>query len=334
MTQASVCIIDQETELESAGERVCPRCGRRLDRQLDDIGEWWAQLAAYDPLPDVPGERVIGRDGKPAWTTPDPFRAGSSQPVRLTRRDPIAEILPAGLTRGQTAGSRVSGSRTPPLPMPVDPLDLTLPASDRAAPPRPVKAALVPATAVVHVVGVRSWVEFVHGQPHYASELVFGMTRANLFDRAGRPLYVAANDQVGLKPAAVVLDSWARDWREVRSAGESMPVPTVPHLVAWLRNRLGWALDSHGAVDEFSDEISGLWRALRAAVGEAPHAPERIYGVPCKRADCDSDALFRTDDGSGDVECGVCGRLLAPDDYEAWVRLCAANPRQKAETAA
>jgi DNA-directed RNA polymerase subunit RPC12/RpoP len=224
VTQASVCIIDQETELEEAGQRVCARCGRRLDRQLVDIGRWSA-------------------------------------------------LLPLAMRPGSGSGElRVSGSREAPLPLRVDPLDLGMPARQGA---------------------VR--------------------------DKFG--------DQTGLQSAATILDSWVRDWREVRSVNERMPAPTAPHLAAWLRTRLPWALTDHEALDEFSGEISGLWGAMRTAIGDSPVTPERIHDVPCKR--CDADALFRTTDGTGDIECGDCGRLLTADEFRQWVGLVAGAARQR-----
>jgi len=329
---SAICIIDQKTQLQDDDGWVCQRCRRREHRRLADIGRWWAQLAEVDLIPDAAGEEIRDEADRPVYVTPDRFRADRAyplQPTRLLHRDPVAETVPAGITRGRSDAPRVTGSRNPPLPMPIDPVDLTLPASDLAADERPIKPALVPATAVVPVVGERRWIEIVDGEPQYRSETIRAMARGYLFGPAGQPLYVAARDQVGVQPAAVVLDFWVRDWRDTLTAGDRLPVPTVPHLVAWLRTRLDVALDTHPAIDEYSGEVNRLWLALRAAVGENAPEPERITGVPCKNPECDADALFRTNDGSGYVECGACGRLLTAEDYQEWVGLVAGSARQR-----
>lgn len=68
-------------------------------------------------------------------------------------------LLPAMLQPGQSQGQRVSGSRTPPLPLRVDPLDLTLP--PRSAPVRDVLGDQVGHLSVATVLDqwVRDWKE-------------------------------------------------------------------------------------------------------------------------------------------------------------------------------
>src|SRR5690349_5652729 len=81
-------------------------------------------------------------------------------------------------------------------------------------------------------------------------------------------------DQVGQVSIASVLDSWVRDWRDVRDRGEGLPTPTVVDLARWLGNRLEWAADLHPAVDEFAAELRKMRGGLAAVVGVKS---DRVY---------------------------------------------------------
>ena len=128
-------------------------------------------------------------------------------------------------------------------------------------------------------------------------------------------------DQIGHISVASVLDSWVRDWCEMR--GENLPVPTVPVLVDWLSNRLGWACDEHSAVDEFAGEIKHLHSTLRTVCRETEPKPERIW-VPCPR--CDLLTLRRTPGDAYPVRCvsGSCEYARTEDEFREYVGLCAA----------
>jgi ribosomal protein S27E len=181
-------------------------------------------------------------------------------------------LLPDHLAPGRAQeGQRVSGSREAPLPLRVDPLDLTMAAR----------------VATVHDVG---------------------------------------RDQIGLLSVASVLDSWARDWAEVRDMRETLPAPTVVELATWLGNRHGWACDLHPAVDDYAHELRDVRRSLRAVVGVNEVRPEYL-DVPCRR--CDLMDLHRLP-GQDRVECGSCGDLLTEDEYRRWVKLLAADIRESA----
>lgn len=188
----------------------------------------------------------------------------------LTEIVELYATLPAHMIPGQVQGQRVSGSREAPLPLRVDPLDLTMPAR----------------YAVVH-------------------------------DTAG--------DQIGLPSVASVLDSWARDWADVRDMGETLPDPTVAELARWLGNRHDWAADNHHAVSDYADELRELRAVIRRYTGGPEPYATPCIGVPCRR--CDLTTLAKLANGSGDVECqnGDCRLVYRPDEYDAWVRLVAAS---------
>src|SRR5262245_39099447 len=128
-------------------------------------------------------------------------------------------------------------------------------------------------------------------------------------------------DQTGQLSVATILDSWVRDWRDVRDRGERLPTPTVVELARWLGNRLEWACDSFLAVDEYANEMRDLRRSLRSVVGINEIRPEHL-DVPCRR--CDLLDLHRLP-GQDRVECGSCGDLLTEDEYRRWVNLLAAD---------
>jgi len=131
-------------------------------------------------------------------------------------------------------------------------------------------------------------------------------------------------DQLGELPAVSVLDGWVGNWIQARKRGENLPVPTVARLANWLSMRLDWAcmeLDPV-ALRGYSGEIWALWNALRGAVGDMPPKPEPCAGVPCKR--CDLRALYRENDGSGDVRCGSCRHVITGTEYVEWTKMNAA----------
>lgn len=216
---------------------------------------------------------VYGRDPRPPMTMP----VCDSCRERIRRE--LVELPDAyarlSLLPGQAQpGERVSGSREAPLPLAVEPLDLTMPARL----PNPTAA-------------------------------------ARRFP----------NDQSGRLSVASVLDSWVRDWREVRVMRESAPEPTVPVLVGWLNARLDWALDHYAAVDEFAAEVSDLVRTLRRMTG-TDRLVHRL-SAPCPT--CDLTELHR-EDGASFVECRHCRRLWTEEEYHRLCVIAAAEAKVRA----
>lgn len=125
-------------------------------------------------------------------------------------------------------------------------------------------------------------------------------------------------DQIGHIAVASVLDSWVRDWCEVRDRGERLPVPTVSLLVDWLFKRLGWACDEHRAIDEFAAEVRHLHSTLRAVCGETEPRPERLW-VPCPR--CDLLALRRMPGEAYPIRCASCPYAGTEEEYERYGKL-------------
>lgn len=135
-------------------------------------------------------------------------------------------------------------------------------------------------------------------------------------------------DQMGNLPVAVVLDQWVSDWRDYRAQKEHRPAPTVPVLAGWLLNRLDWACQNHPAMDAFAAEIRSVAGALHSAV----HGPQRKQavhrpGVPCRR--CDYMTLYTTTDGYIECRQDDCGVLMTPEEFDRWVKLCAAGRSMK-----
>jgi hypothetical protein len=133
------------------------------------------------------------------------------------------------------------------------------------------------------------------------------------------------DDQVGQIAVASILDQWCRDWRDEMAFAQSLPVPTVPELCRWLRDRCDWACDRHAAVDEFAAEMVKLRGALRSVLQLTDPEPDYCDGVVCKS--CDRYSLYR--DGKY-VECGKCGLLYTEDEYREWTGLLAGQARRMA----
>lgn len=124
------------------------------------------------------------------------------------------------------------------------------------------------------------------------------------------------DDQIGHISVPSILDAWVRDWRDEMAFAQSLPLPTVPELVRWLRDRIEWACDRHPAVDEFAAEMVKTRGILRSILGLTESEPDFCDGVVCKS--CDRMALYR--DGQY-VECDACGLLYTEAEYNEWVAL-------------
>lgn len=145
----------------------------------------------------------------------------------------------------------------------------------------------------------------------------------------------SVEDQIGHLPVAVQLDSWVRDWIDLRELDENGPRPNVRDLANWLAVRTEWACDEHPAIDEYAQEMRSLRSVLVGLVGVVKEdaKPVPIRGVPCRR--CDRMTLAKLSDGSGEVECQdpSCRTIYRPDEYERWVKLVAAATRQPTRAA-
>jgi hypothetical protein len=140
-----------------------------------------------------------------------------------------------------------------------------------------------------------------------------------------RNAWLLGDDQIGHTPVASTLDFWVRDWREARGGREGLPSPYVPALASWLLRRVDDAMDAHPAIDEFYDSIRRIHGALRGQLGLFD-IPDYKRGVPCPR--CETLSLVRAN-GSDWVECGYCGSLLTPEQYDEYVAALAAQMRQE-----
>jgi hypothetical protein len=135
-------------------------------------------------------------------------------------------------------------------------------------------------------------------------------------------------DQVGHLSLATVLDTWVRDWRDIRARGERQPVPTVDALTRWLADRADWACDEHLAVDEFAAELRS-YRATLCGVLGLVDLPER-KDAPCPK--CDRRDLC-VHNGATWVECGSCAAMMSPDEYAAYVQSLVTQGNRDARSA-
>ena len=107
------CVICQHRETRTG--MVCDPDRTRVARTLDEVVELYVTLVdSYSAL--VQGDRP----GQYKYTD------YVGEVHKGTRADPVTALLPAATVSRKT-GAPVSGSRTPPLPIAVDHLDLTMP---------------------------------------------------------------------------------------------------------------------------------------------------------------------------------------------------------------
>jgi hypothetical protein len=296
-----LCVICQRRPRTRA--QTCDACPARLGRLLAEIPELYADLGQQGDVPDRrhPDIVILSSDGQPVPLY-DPLQTGRLVWVDDGTFDSphVYEVVPVpSAARGAAnGGARVSGTHDAPVPVSLDLIDLTAPARAGSLLPH-ANAAL-----------------------HQASAVVL-RTRT-----AERHAYAARwTDQVGHLSVATTLDTWVRDWREVRAASEQLPDAAVIVLATWLHTRLDWAADRHPAVDEFAADITDVHAALRGVLGLIGPWPELLVGVPCRR--CDTRALYRQPVGHYGaqlyVECGQCGDLMTPEETERWMQLLAAS---------
>src|SRR5690606_6024045 len=128
---------------------------------------------------------------------------------------------------------------------------------------------------------------------------------------ASEPIRANITAQIGDAPAYVALDLIADEWREARARDghrEHRPLPTVPVLCSWLRDRLDWACTRlPDSIDTHADEIRRLAGRLRALNGNTRAKTEPIPAEPCKH--CGHIALVRI---GGRVMCTNCSTYSGP----------------------
>jgi hypothetical protein len=275
--------------------RVCEPCRDWQPLALTSIAEKWSDaLALLIPAPE-PDERTTV-NGRPHY-------------------DPIGAHLTAGPAEESPFDARVSGSRDPATPLDLDlhdllggvvrdggrDFDVT---GDNWVP----KLATAPRTL---------WVD--NGTKGRRKTTV--QDRWPALDRRGRRVMVPAGDQVGVVPVSQILDQEVRAWRDVGAPGSRFrPAPSVPVMAGWLADRLWWAFERYEPIDTFAEVVRLVRGRLMAALGEFDPPPEPCIGVQCKR--CDKRMLFRTQDGSGDVECQNpdCMKVYGQEEYADWAR--------------
>lgn len=131
-------------------------------------------------------------------------------------------------------------------------------------------------------------------------------------EHTAEPIRANVGDQIGEAPAAAVLDAIALEWVGYRRRDgyrEHRPVPTVPNLCSWLRDRLEWACTRlPDVIDSNAEEIRALNGRLHALNGNTrSRDPEPVPATPCKR--CGQIALVRVE---GTTLCTNCSQYSGP----------------------
>jgi hypothetical protein len=232
-------------------------------------------------------------------------------PAQLWELSDLYAVASAALVPGSRASQRVSGSRERGLPLSAGVMDLLTPVVRLGG--RPVDS-----TRDTMVPKVRAWRTAVDVTLDDGRVVVVEQWHREMVTSDGIPVLVPAGDQAGtgvkvgevlvpLKPVAVVLDSWVRDWIELRAMRETRPQPVVADMRQWLVNRLGWACDHHPAVEEFAGEVTSELFALRAVLNVSRRKIR--LKEPCPS--CGMVLVLARDPGGGKVvECQNC--------HEAW----------------
>jgi hypothetical protein len=275
-------------------QQVCDGCRSRMRGMLQELAENYQLLGL--------GELVnAGR-----WVDGGGYRPELGYDV--THTDPVAAYVPVGTVVSRN-GQRVSGSRTPPLPLAVTPLDLSMPARVQR-----VSDDLLPDYEQA-TVEVKVYTPVPPGTEPVLATVTMTQRRRRR-DANGHPMWAPSDDQAGELPVASVLDSWARDWQTYRN--ENLPPPTVDRLTRWLSDRLDWAADHHPAIDDFAEELAEQCSLVYNAAGLRGPQPADMVGVPCRQ--CDQMNLYHWP-GSDRVECGSCPALMTVEDYHRWAEL-------------
>lgn len=133
---------------------------------------------------------------------------------------------------------------------------------------------------------------------------------------AGRALFARGEyglatdaDQIGHLPLATTLDTWVRDWADLRH--ESRPAARTAIMLRWMRARVDWACDEYPAVDDLAAELRSYRSTMRGLLGLV-EVPDHKVGVSCPQ--CHNRSLYR-ENGNWYIECAECPQILSPKEY-------------------
>jgi hypothetical protein len=119
------------------------------------------------------------------------------------------------------------------------------------------------------------------------------------------------DDQIGATPVFAALETWERDWRDLRGWAVTGTWPdlrtALGAIVRFLDAHLDWAADEHPAFDEFAAEVRAVHAAMRVArEGREPvvvvgPCPAIVDGVRCG-------SMLRMLARADVVKCRACGQ--------------------------
>lgn len=252
-------------------------------------------------------------------------------PTALASIEDRYRQLPSVLVPSDQLGEKVSGTPDPAAPLNIDAEDLMTRVVRRGG--IPVDGVSVPDSMlepVTELVLVEAEMAlFDPASVQHGRWIVEGFEKRLITSPDGQPVLRPINDQTGYLPVAQVLDSWAREWVQVRAMRERRPLPTVAVLVDWLTNRLDWACKAYEPIGDFAASLKQLRGQLMNVLGEFDPPPQACDGVQCKR--CDRRELFVVADGSGDRECAYegCRKIYREEEFVDWVKHLAGYERSR-----
>lgn len=313
---------------EDPASQVCNGHQRRLAAELTDIDRLHHML--LNPDPTERDDRTYDAQYRQWDETAKAWVAHSER----RRADPVAAIGGVAPIRARSGQPVVSGSRARAVPVDVDVIDLTAPS--RLGSVRDTMIPLtVPERVVVHS---RRIVAGEHGPTVQRTEYPVLASR-RVLDDDGKPVLVAAGDQIGQLSAATILDGWVREWRAELWPYLTLPEATVPVMVAWMLtgNRIREACGSLPLIAECAEELRDLRLALRGAADETDPQPKLHWGVRCMRCNTINQLFEPTPPlpheprrpGDDYIECGSCGLLYTQTELAEWRTTLAEQEREQ-----
>jgi hypothetical protein len=122
------------------------------------------------------------------------------------------------------------------------------------------------------------------------------------------PVHDPHHDQTGPVPLPACLHTWAAFLADERATALPGPLRPSEHI-NYLAAHLTWACTHHW-IAEMHTELHDLIRRVRAITHTQPR--RRPLDAPCPG--CAAFALTE-EDWQPWIDCGLCGRLLTPDEY-------------------